>query len=110
MFRSNEGNAFIAGDGYPTIAPATVPPIPDWDLNLDGSTNVLDLGQIKGRWGASSSCIGWIRPDANNDGKVSLGDVGYEGQHWSLNGLICNNTTNGGTTDKCLRDPSDPPQ
>jgi hypothetical protein len=108
--RTPAGVSVLGSLGYTTIPPAAVPPIPDWDVNLDGSVSLGDLGQVVGRWGATSSCIGWIRPDENNDGKVSLGDIGGIIAHWGQAGLICNNTTNGGTTDKCLRDVSDPPQ
>ena len=104
FMRSPAGDALIAADGYPTIPPAAVPPIPDWDINLDGVVSLGDLGAVVGRWGASSGCAGWIRPDANNDGKASLGDIGVAIAHWGQDGLICD------TAHLCVRDTTQGPQ
>ena len=93
--RSSAGDALIAAEGYPTIPPASVPPVPDHDPDLSGAVTLGDLGNVAGRWGHTSSgdngsnCPGWIRPDVNNDGKVSLGDIGKVESHWGQEGLIC---------------------
>jgi ABC-type phosphate transport system substrate-binding protein len=89
FLRSPAGDALIAAEGYPTIPAADVPPIPDWDVNLDGNTSLGDLGAVASHWGLSSACKGWIRADGNNDGKVSLSDIGVVTSHWGQNGLIC---------------------
>ncbi len=90
FLRSPAGDALIANEGYPTIPPASVPPIPDWDVNLNGTTTLTDLGAVAARWGQTSACKGWIRADVNNTGGVSLGDIGGVTSHWGQDGLICN--------------------
>ena len=62
-FRSAAGDAVIANEGYITIPPASVPPVPDWDVNLDGNTSLGDLGAISNHWGLTSTCKGWVRAD-----------------------------------------------
>lgn len=89
FFRSPAGDALIAAEGYPTIPAASVPPIPDWDVNLDGNTSLGDLGAVASHWGLTSPCKGWVRADANNDGRVSLSDIGVVTSHWGQDGLIC---------------------
>ncbi len=88
FLRSPAGDALIAQDGYPTIPAANVPPIPDWDVNLDGTTSLGDLGAVAARWG-QTGCKGWIRADVNNSAGVSLGDIGGVTSHWGQDGLIC---------------------
>jgi ABC-type phosphate transport system substrate-binding protein len=104
FIRSPQGDAIMAATGYPTIPAAAVPPIPDWDVNVDGIVSLADLGAVVGRWGASSGCAGWVRPDANNDGKVSLGDIGLVISHWGQDGLICD------LAHDCWRDSTQGPQ
>lgn len=88
--RSPAGDALIAAAGYPTIPAASVPPIPDWDVNLDSTVSLGDLGAVSNHWGLTfPPCTGAIRADANNDGKVSLGDIGAVTSHWGQDGLIC---------------------
>ncbi len=76
-----------AADFVPVGTPAN-PPIPDWDINLDGNTSLSDLGAVTARWGQSSSCTGWIRADANNSSNVSLGDIGVVTGRWGNAGFV----------------------
>ena len=53
-----------------------------WDINMDGSVNVLDMtlvGQDFGQTGAP----GWIREDVNGDGIINILDLVLIGQHWT---------------------------
>jgi ABC-type phosphate transport system substrate-binding protein len=98
FFRSPAGDALIAAEGYPTIPAASVPPIPDWDVNLDGNTSLGDLGAVASHWGLTSTCKGWVRADGNNDGRVSLSDIGTVTSHWGQDGLICDGVAGGSDT------------
>jgi hypothetical protein len=104
LSRSTQGHDIFAVAGYPVIPPAAVDAIPDHDVDLSGAVTLGDLLRVATRWGSSSSCLGFIREDENNDGKVSLADIGGVEQHWGQDGLICD------AAHSCLRDPSDPPQ
>jgi hypothetical protein len=55
---------------------------PDWDINMDGRTNVLDLVVIGQRWGETGP-PGWIRADVNDDGVLNVLDIILVGQHWT---------------------------
>lgn len=90
--RSLAGQNLFSAVGFPTIPAASIPPIPDWDIDLNGSTSLGDIGKIVGAWGQQTNCNGWIRPDADNNGKVSLGDIGVLAQHWGQAGLQCDAT------------------
>jgi hypothetical protein len=83
---------WLNAHGYTAVYPA-LRPIPDWDVNLDGTTSLGDLGAIAARWGQESFCRGWIRADANNNGTVSLGDIGTVTNRWGKAGLLCDGTT-----------------
>lgn len=54
----------------------------DWDVNEDGSANVLDMVLIGQHWG-ESGLTGWILADANEDGTVSVLDMIIIGQNWT---------------------------
>lgn len=47
---------------------------PNWDVNSDGTINVIDLIRISNNYGQSGS-LGWIREDVNNDGIIQLSDL-----------------------------------
>jgi hypothetical protein len=87
---SAEGQYLVAQAGLVPKYPggATTPPIPDWDINMDGNTSLGDFGQIIGKWGQAAACPGWIRADANNSGGVSLGDFGVIIGKWGNPGFI----------------------
>ena len=53
-----------------------------WDVNADGSVNVLDLVLVAQHSGETGSA-GWIRQDINADGTVNVLDLIIIGQHWA---------------------------
>jgi hypothetical protein len=57
-------------------------PYPDWDVNADGKTNVLDMIRIGQHWGETGQ-IGWIPEDVNHDGSINVLDMIPVGQHWT---------------------------
>ena len=84
-------NAVAASRFVPVPLPAT-PPIPDWDVNLDGSVGVNDLGSIIGNWDQSSTAgPGWIRADVNNDGAIGINDIGQVIAKWRYVGFVAPN-------------------
>jgi hypothetical protein len=54
----------------------------DWDVNMDGSINVLDMISVGQHWGETGSPA-WIRQDINADGVVNVLDNIVVGQHWT---------------------------
>ena len=65
-----------------TVSDGSVTVCPDWDVNLDESSNVLDmilLGQHSGENGVAH----WIREDVNRDGTIDVLDMILIGQHWT---------------------------
>lgn len=85
---SNAGQNIVQAQGFVKVPVPATPPIPDWDINMDGGTSLSDLGAITGKWGQSAACPGWIRSDANNSGGVSLGDIGTITGKWGNPGFI----------------------
>jgi len=55
---------------------------PDWDVNMDGSVNVLDMILVGNHWGETGTAH-WIREDVNLDGAISVLDMILIGQHWT---------------------------
>jgi hypothetical protein len=53
-----------------------------WDVNTDGSVNVLDLVLVAQHSGETGSA-GWEREDVNADGTVNILDLILIGQHWT---------------------------
>jgi phosphate transport system substrate-binding protein len=82
------GQNLIANEGFVPETPAATQPIPDFDINMDGNTNIGDLGAITAKWGLTSTCKGWIRADANNNNTISLGDIGIVTSHWGQTGFV----------------------
>jgi phosphate transport system substrate-binding protein len=85
---SNTGQTLVEAAGFVKVPVPATPPIPDWDINMDGNTSLGDLGAITAKWGQSAACPGWIRADANNSGGVSLGDIGTITGKWGNPGFI----------------------
>ncbi len=54
----------------------------DWDPNIDGAVNVLDMITVGQRFGETGTA-GWIRQDVNGDGSISVLDMTIIGQHWT---------------------------
>ena len=63
----------------------------NWDINMDGSCNVLDLVLVSNVYGNSGSS-GWIRSDVDNNGQVAVLDLvlvsNMYGQVWEMCGGI----------------------
>jgi len=55
---------------------------PNWDINMDGICNIIDVSRCSVEWMNSSSNNGWIREDINNDGNVNIIDVSQLSVHW----------------------------
>ena len=53
-----------------------------WDVNEDGSVNVLDMTLISQYFGQTGT-PSWIREDVNGDGVVNILDLVLIGQHWT---------------------------
>jgi len=87
--RASAGRMTLTNLAQLPNAAISAPLVPDWDVNLDGSTSLGDLGGVAGKWGQSSSCKGFIRADANNSGTVSLADLGVVTNKWGGSGFIC---------------------
>jgi alpha-tubulin suppressor-like RCC1 family protein len=54
---------------------------PDWDINGDHITDVLDLALIGARW-QESGIPGWISEDIYADGIIDVLDLASVGAHW----------------------------
>jgi len=54
----------------------------DWDINGDGSTNVLDMILVGQHWG-ETGLAGWTQVDANEDGTINVLDMIIIGQNWT---------------------------
>ncbi len=57
-------------------------PYDNWDINQDGSVNVLDMVRIGQHWDETGSA-GWIVEDANEDGTIDVLDMILIGQNWT---------------------------
>ena len=53
-----------------------------WDVNRDGTINVLDMINISQHWGESGTAD-WILQDVNSDGVINVLDMIIIGQHWT---------------------------
>ncbi|MEM2878557.1 MAG: CIA30 family protein [Candidatus Hadarchaeales archaeon] len=60
----------------------TLLPYPDWDVNMDGHVNVLDMIVVIQNWGKTGAPH-WIRSDVNRDGKVNVLDMILIGKNWT---------------------------
>ena len=75
------GNA--QGQPVPTtVTGGSVTVYPDWDVNFDGSVNVLDMIMVGQHFGESGAPH-WIRADVNRDGAINVLDMILIGQHWT---------------------------
>ena len=87
--RSARGVQWLGALRYTGVPMSPVPPILDANVNLDPTVSLGDIGAVVANWGQQSSCAGWIRPDADNNGKASLGDIGMIAHWWGNDGLTC---------------------
>jgi hypothetical protein len=57
----------------------------NWDINIDGYCNILDLVSVSNYYGQSGSS-GWIRQDVDNNGFIQVLDLvnlsNHYGTHW----------------------------
>jgi phosphate transport system substrate-binding protein len=79
---SSSGQAAVGFVGFVQQAIPSSKPIAEYDINTDGAVGLADIGAITGKWGQTSTCIGWIRADVNNDGAIGLADIGQVTGHW----------------------------
>jgi hypothetical protein len=54
----------------------------NWDVNVDGNANVLDIVLIGQHWN-ESGLAAWIKEDSNEDGEINVLDMIVIGQHWT---------------------------
>jgi hypothetical protein len=77
---------FQVSDGQLTdsedVTITVIQPYPDWDVNGDGATNVLDMVLVGQSWG-ETGLTGWILEDTNEDGVINVLDMIIIGQHWT---------------------------
>ena len=53
-----------------------------WDVNMDGSVNILDIILVTQNLGETGT-PGWIREDVNDDGVINVQDAILVGQHFN---------------------------
>lgn len=82
LFQSTGVRVQFQGYQVLRLTTGSPPPTEDWDVNSDGSVNVLDLIRI-GQHQDETGPAGWIREDVNKDGTVSVLDIILVGQHWT---------------------------
>jgi hypothetical protein len=54
---------------------------PNWDINMDGVSTVLDYAYISNQYGKSGS-PGWIREDVDNNGQIQILDFIFISSHY----------------------------
>jgi hypothetical protein len=57
---------------------------PNWDINGDGSVNILDIVLVSNQYGATGSS-GWIREDVDNNGVINVLDINLVSNHYGQN-------------------------
>ena len=83
------GRDAIQGTGATPAGPVSAPPIPGYDVNLDGAIGIGDIGKVIAKWTQPSNAVpGWIRADVNNDGSIGIGDIGKIIAKWSAPGFV----------------------
>ncbi len=75
----SEGRLYFGNDGGYLYALREA--FADWDVNRDGSVNVLDLVQVGLHFG-ESGIPGWIPEDVNRDGAINVLDLVAIGAHF----------------------------
>ncbi len=66
---------------WPVVSFTCVAATPAWDVNGDGSINVLDLSRVGDRFGETGA-PGWIPEDVNRDGVINVLDLSLIGDHF----------------------------
>jgi ABC-type phosphate transport system substrate-binding protein len=76
---SSAGQADVNTAGFIPMQTATS--IPDWDVNVDGTTNILDVSLVGQTW-LTTGQPHWIRQDVTRIGTVNIAAIATIGQHW----------------------------
>ena len=72
-FGPNIGQGDLTNGGLFTYL-SQAPYVPcEWDVNADGTANVLDEVDIGNNWGKTGPVYGWLREDVSFNGVVDLG-------------------------------------
>lgn len=85
---STQGQAAMGAVGFIQISVPAKQPIPDADIDMNGSIGLTDIGQITGRWNRVDTISGSVRADVNNDGGVGLLDIGKITGQWGATGFV----------------------
>ena len=64
-----------------TWTDATVKVCPDYDVDCNGSINILDMSLISNHWGETGDS-GWICEDVDNNGVINILDMSIVSNHW----------------------------
>jgi ABC-type phosphate transport system substrate-binding protein len=75
----SSGQADVATSGLVPLQ--SVQQIPDWDVNVDNITNILDVSLVGQHW-LQTGRNHWIREDVTRIGTVDIAAIGTIGQHW----------------------------
>lgn len=73
-----EGRVFFGNDAGYLYCLETCP---DWDVNCDGSIDILDVSLVGLHLGETGD-PGWIREDVDNNGSVEILDASLIGLYW----------------------------
>jgi hypothetical protein len=65
-----------------TSSPSDFSMPPNWDIDKNGVTNVVDLVQVSNHYDESGNS-GWIREDVDNNGVVEVLDLVQISNHYS---------------------------
>jgi len=71
--------------------PSVSSTIPDYDVNSDGSCNLIDIVLIANRFGESGS-TGWIREDVDKNGIINILDIILVSNNYGESGWSNDNT------------------
>jgi hypothetical protein len=67
------------------VVPTVISAFPDYDVNMDGSCNILDLIQISNKMGQTGA-PGWIREDVDKNGNIRILDMTLVSNHYGESG------------------------
>ena len=72
--KDSSNNSVSSGDYYFSMAP-------NWDINLDGVINIVDLVLVSNHYEEADSS-GWIREDVDNSGEILVIDLVLVSNHY----------------------------
>ncbi len=76
-----DGKVLFGNDAGWLFALGDTPPLPDWDVNADGTVNLLDLVRVGLRYGETGA-PGWIPEDVDRSGAIDILDLAMIGDHF----------------------------